>query len=71
MSRSQKDGKTVVKRKKFSGDLKFEAGDEPVDLFAYRLAQRLFWYQAVHGGNDTLQTLYERIRKLRKERNLK
>lgn len=55
------------RRKKFADDLKLRPGEEPVDLFSYRLAQRLFWYQAAHGGEDTLQALYDRILKLRKK----
>jgi len=58
----------IIKAKKFAGDLAFHspADGEPVDLIAYRLAHRLFWYQAVHGGSDSLQTLYERIRQIQK-----
>lgn len=60
-----------TKRRKFKGDLSFDSEGKPVDLLAYRLAQRLFWFQAVHeSGNDSLQTLYNQILKLKTETSL-
>jgi len=51
----------MKKKLKFKDDLKLDPGKAPIDLQAYRLAQRLFWYQAVHGGDETLQAIYERV----------
>ena len=50
-------------KRKFAGDLALRT-DAPVNLTAYRLAERVFWFQATHGEGETLQALYDRILKL-------
>jgi hypothetical protein len=60
----------VKGRKPFSKDLELHPGEEPVNLLAYRLAQRLFWYHAVHGEEETLQEIYDRLVRLLREGKL-
>lgn len=57
----------MTRRKPFYEDLKLKVGDEPVDLMAYRLAHRLFWFGATHGREESLQTLYDRVHRLLEE----
>lgn len=34
---------------------------QPIHLGAFKLAQRVFWAQAVAGRDESLDTIYERI----------
>ncbi len=52
--------------KAFSEELKLQLGEEPVDLTAYRLAHRLFWFRTAGGDEVNFQTLYEQVRALLK-----
>jgi hypothetical protein len=55
------------RRKPFAQDLALRPGDEPVDLLAYRIAQRLFWFRAAHDDEESLQSIYERVHRYLKE----
>ena len=48
-------------RKLFSEDLAFCSGERPVDLLAYKLAQRIFWFRAASDDEECFQSIYDRV----------